>query len=239
MADDFPETTWGMVSRIKDPQRVEWRTGIETLCKRYWNPIRSYARAAWATQKNDDDANDLTQEFFLWLIEGGEALAKFDPSLGSFRNYLKGLLRNFGRNAAQAERRLKRGGGRKRLTMSEAGDAPEVAQDDARLAAAEQAFDEAWKKEVLARAVEKLRERHATGRHATKWQVFELYDLAAAEGRPTYAELAKRFGLKEKDINNHLYAMREKLRTEIRAELADTVATPRALEEEWGRIVGF
>lgn len=102
--ESFPNTTWGMVACVQKPiTSAERRTGMETLCRRYWAPICSYARTAWA--RTDEDALDLTQDFFTWLLET-DVLARFEPDRGSFRHYMKGLLRNFSRNAAHAARAL-------------------------------------------------------------------------------------------------------------------------------------
>src|SRR5581483_34413 len=95
--------------RNLDPTQGGFAAGIETLCRRYREPIRHYVRASWAS--SDEDADDLTQDFFLWLMDGS-ALRRYATELGSFRNFLKGLLRNFGRNHLRKARRQRRGGGR-------------------------------------------------------------------------------------------------------------------------------
>jgi RNA polymerase sigma-70 factor (ECF subfamily) len=231
---NFPNTTWGMVSSVKEPvTSADRREGMEKLCRRYWEPIFSYTRAAWA--RTEEDARDLTQDFFTWLLET-DVLERFEPARGSFRFYMKGLLRNFSRNAAQAARALKRGGGQVILPLDEAL-APALA--DGRREEAEAAFDRAWVAEIMRRAVERAREKLATGKRAKQWRVFEDYDLAAETAEhPTYAALAERHGLKESDVRNALYAIREKVRDEVRAELRDTVSDPRDLEDEWRRVVG-
>src|SRR5258706_11610025 len=82
----FPETTWSLVSKLRTPGEGPDRAGLETLCHRYWKPVYRYVRMAWA--KSNDEAKDLVQAFFLWLLEG-DALAKYEPGRGSFRGYLK------------------------------------------------------------------------------------------------------------------------------------------------------
>lgn len=231
--ESFPNTTWGMVARVQKPvSSDERRSGMETLCRRYWEPICSYARTAWA--RTDADALDLTQDFFAWLLET-DVLTRFEPGRGSFRHYMKGLLRNFSRNAAHAARALKRGGGKATIPLDEA-IAPGLV--DGRIAEAEAAFDRAWITEVTRRAIERAREKLAQGKRAKQWQIFEECDLALAEERPTYAELAARHGVKESDVRNALFAIREKVREEVRAELRDTVSDPRDLDDEWRRVVG-
>lgn len=219
----FPNTTWGVLRRTA-PGEPGYRAQLETLCRRYWAPIRQYARAAGASDEND--ADDFTQEFFVWLFDRS-VLERYALERGSFRNFLKGLLRNFGRNY----RRARRSRTRREGTPLE----PEAPVTDERLDAAERAFDRAFLDEVLARAVERLRARSATGPRALEWRVFEGYDLAPADARPTVAELAAKHGITEARVKNYLHAVRTLLREEVRVVLMETVATRDELEEEWRR----
>ena len=142
----FPDTTWGMISRVRDPGASSHRAGVETLCRRYWKPVYRYLRIAWA--KSNDDAKDLTQAFLLWLVEG-EALAKYAPDRGSFRAYIKVLLRNFAEHQDRALSRLKRGG-HVRIVDLDGGEAPlkdVLAGTDS--ADPGQSFDHAWRSEVI------------------------------------------------------------------------------------------
>lgn len=225
MSDEFPATTWGLIQRLRDPASPEYRAGLETLCERYREPIQQYAGRAWATK--DLDAQDLTQEFFLWILEK-DVLARYEPGRGSFRLYLKGLLRNFGRNARQAARARKRGGGVAPLSL----DALDAAEpEDTRVSAADSAFDGAWINEVTRRAVARVRDKLSPER-AVQWRVFEAYDLHEAAERPTYGALAEAHGVKESDVRNYLFSVRGKVRDAIRAELCDTVASRHELESE-------
>jgi RNA polymerase sigma factor (sigma-70 family) len=226
---EYPKTTWGILRRL-DPAAEGYKVGIETLCRRYWGPIRHYVRAAWAS--SDADADDLTQEFFLWLIQG-EVLARYATERGSFRNFLKGLLRNFGRNHRRATRRLKRGGESERLSL-EAG--AEVV--DPRASEAEQAFDREFVGAVTARAVAQVKERLEASGRAVQWRLFSEHDLEPASGPPSYKELASRHGVSESDVTNYLHRVRALLRDEIRLELADTVANDAELEAEWRHVIG-
>lgn len=231
----FPETTWGLVSRLRDSDPASRNAGIEKLCTRYWKPVYQYVRIAWA--RTNDDAKDLTQAFFVWLFEG-EVLAKYAPERGGFRGYLKGLLRNFIADQDKAVRRLKRGGGVKRIPLDDDFASLQDVLADPRAADPEKAFDLAWKKELLDTALTRVRERHAAGDRAIQFRVFEEYDLSASGASPTYAEVAERLGIKESDVRNHLFAVRERLRSEIQAEISETVADLGELQEEWGALFG-
>lgn len=196
---------------------------MEKLGRRYWKPVYVYLRAA--AGRDNEEAKDLTQAFFLWLFEG-DVLAKYDAARGRFRSFLKGLLRNFVGNHGQAVARLKRGGGVRILPLEPDDEAaPAAGEDPGRL------FDRAWMNSVVAEAVGRVRGLfEQTGRGAM-FRVFELHDLVASA--PTYAELATRLGIKESDVRNHLFAVREAVRAEVRAELLESCDDPAAADDEW------
>src|SRR5262249_30986876 len=108
----FPSTCW---SRIEQ----DTTAALETLAQRYWRPIHAYLRRALS--RNDADARDLTQDFFVWMIETS-FVHKADPARGRFRAFLKTALRRYVDDQDQRARALKRGGGRRFVPL--AGDDP-------------------------------------------------------------------------------------------------------------------
>lgn len=222
----FPETTWGLLSQIRGPLTDKDRTGLELLCARYWKPIYRYVRIAWA--KSNEDAKDLTQAFLLWLMEG-EALTKYAPERGGLRRYLKVLLHRYVHHQEEALHRLKRGGGTQVVRL----DPNEVGQEfDLETTSPEAAFDHAWLVEVAQRALERVRIRYEAGERALHFRLYEAYELTPAQ-KPTYADLAARFGVTETGVKNHLFSVREAVRAQIRSELLETAATQEDLEQEW------
>jgi RNA polymerase sigma-70 factor (ECF subfamily) len=212
----FPQTVWG--------------AGLEALCRRYWKPVYDHIRQTW--RKTNEDAKDLTQAFFLWLMEG-KALQRFAPERGSFRVFLKSLLRHFVLHHEEAMHRLKRGGGVRFLDLHHA-DAPlEDLVEDPSAPDLEELFDRAWMKTILDHAVDRVRRRLETKGGGHKFRVFEEYDLSASAEQPTYADLARRHGIKESDVSNYLFFVREEIRSEIRTELSETTSTEDEFEEEW------
>ena len=225
----FPETSWSLIAGIQGTgvQRAE---GFEALCTRYWRPIYCYLRQGLG--RGNEEAKELTQAFFAWLLEG-DVLDKYSSERASFRFYLKGLLRNFVSNEDQARRRQKRGGEAKRLSLG--GDdvvkLEELLADD-RTLGPDEAFDLAWVHELLDRAVDQLRSEHEQGQ-GLRWRVYEAYELAKPGEQPTYSSVAEALGVKASDVRNHLFAARERLRTLVREELQATVADEAQLEDEW------
>ena len=216
----FPPTTWGLVSRLG--RTAEHRAAFEDLCTRYWRPVHGYVRVAWS--KSHEDAKDLTQAFFLWLLDG-EPLKNYAPERGGFRPYLKVLLRRFVGHQDVALKRLKRGGGAKVLPIV----------DDGFVASGtdpEKTFDRAWIAELVNQAVARVRART----DAVGFQVYERFELAPEGERPTYAQLAERLSLSVRDVKNHLVRLREEVRREIRTDLREMTSDDGELEEEWNAL---
>jgi len=233
--NDFPKTESELLQRAADSSLSVRRRGLEDLCRSYWKPIYHYFRVAWA--KTNDDAKDLTQAFLLWLMEG-DTVQRYIPERGSFRGYLKGLLRHFVQHRNDALSRLKRGGG-VRLVAIDADPAPlKSVLADPKGVDPEKAFDTAWRIALITNATEQVRQRFATGDRSIKFRAFEEYTSPIVAERPSYAALAERLGVKESDVMNYLALVREEIRTEIRAQLSEMVSNREDLEEEWNAFFG-
>jgi len=226
----FPETVWDVVAQARNPSAEVRRTGFEELTRRYWKPIYQFVRAAWA--KSNEDAKDLAQAFFLWLMEGN-ALDRYVPERAAFRTYLKALLRNFYLTKEQALHRLKRGGGIHFLNLDEEGSGFDAVLPSPSESDPEKAFERAWRDHLLSEALSRVRERSLTGNQPVKFRVFEEYYLSPDPDRTTYSSVAERLGIKPSDVLHYLSGIRQELRTEIRRELSKTASNSEELEEEW------
>jgi len=231
----FAQTAWGMVERARDASPEIRQGGLEELAAAYWKPVYHYLRVAWA--KSNEDAKDLAQAFFLWLTDRA-ALGRYEPGRGSFRTFLKALLRHFVQHHDEALDRLKRGGGKTLLRL----DGEESLQDvvaDPRAVTPDEAFEREWRHGLMAVAVERVRRRLLGEGAGVKFRVFEEYYLnAGPEERPTYAGVARRLGVKEGDVKHILTGVREEVRQEIRAELSRTLSRPEDLQDEWNAFFG-
>lgn len=223
-----------MVERACDASNSVRQAGLDELCRRYWKPVYHYLRLGWA--RSNEDAKDLAQAFFLWLVEG-EALRRYEPHRARFRTFLKTLLRHFVQHQDEALGRLKRGGGVKIVDLEDAS-ALEAILADPRAVDPEKAFEQAWRSAVIARAVDRVRKRLLADGRGLKFRVFEEYYQSSAEDRPTYAALADRHGLKESEVQHALIDVREEVRMEIRMELAETASDRQELQEEWNAFLG-
>src|SRR5258705_212442 len=195
---DFPSTCW---SRVMDGAAGDRRTASEELANAYWKPIYAYIRAKWA--KTNEDAKDLTQDFFLWMMESG-TLSKADPNRGRFRAFVKVALEHYLIAEQRRLAALKGGGDRRILALDAAPDELNaLGIPDPAGRPPEEALDGAWRNDLLARAAARLETVLKEEGKETYFRIFRDYHLGAS-GKVEYRDVATRYGIGEKDVDNHL-----------------------------------
>jgi RNA polymerase sigma factor (sigma-70 family) len=231
----FPETRMTLVNGLHSAVPQERDAAFEALCTSYWKPIYSYVRIAWA--KGNEEAKDLTQAFLLWLLEG-EALDRFESERGSFRRYLKVLLRSFVGHQAAALGRLKRGGGRPTLSLD--GEAGGIDQflSESRVSDPEEAFERAWRVELVDQALERVKSRYIERGRAPAFGIFEEYALETRGEKPTYEQLAEGHGWSVDEVRKGLAQVRQDIRREIHVELVRLTGSDREAQDEWKALFG-
>jgi RNA polymerase sigma factor (sigma-70 family) len=225
----FPVTRHSIVAAIRSERTEVRRSAFDALVHAYWKPVFKYVRLKW--HASPDEAADLTQAFFLRAFEK-DFFASFDPGRARFRTFLRTCLDRFVANARQAEGRLKRGGGAIVVPI----DLPE-AERELELQNAVTDFDaffhREWLRGLFAAAASELRSACAARGRPQRFAMFEQYDLAADDAeRPSYRELASRFGVPATDVTNELAAARREFRRLVLAALRDQCSSDEEFEAE-------
>jgi RNA polymerase sigma-70 factor (ECF subfamily) len=231
---DFPSTCW---SRFQDDSAADpghrARAG-EALAQRYWKPIYAYIRAKWS--KSVEDAKDLTQDFFLWMMET-DFLSKADPDRGRFRTFVKVALEHYVQKEKRDRQALKRGGARPLLSFDQAGEElAALGAPDPGLLSADEALDRTWRNELMADAAKRLESSLVSEGKETYFFVFRDHHLS--ESDPSYRLLAERYGLTEVDVTNYLRETKRRYRAVLADVVAETVTTDRDLREELEALFG-
>lgn len=231
----FAPTHWTMVflsSQTGTPNAPDSDDALASLCRVYWPPLYTFVRRRGYGAA---DAQDLTQDFFIHLLETN-ALAKADRNRGRFRTFLLAALKNFLANAHERSAAQKRGGGCEFLPLDGVLAETEAAvriEADARPIAGEEdrQFEERWAAALVRRALQQLQaDMIADGKERlyNELQVF----VTGAGPLPDQAETAARLGLPFATLRTHIRRLRERYREVLRAEVARTVATPAEVDDE-------
>jgi RNA polymerase sigma factor (sigma-70 family) len=217
---EFPPTP-GFIKSAPGAALSPSDAAFEDLARLYWKPVYQYFRTVGAL--SNDDSKDLAQQFFLHLLKGS-TLERYRPELASFRVYLKTCLKNFLVDALRQRDSLKRGGDRSEVPLETA---------EARVAAPEDSFDQAWLESVLEAAIEEVRRDLAARGRGSDWAIFEAYDLRdPGDERRTYADLGRAHGMTESEVRGALAYVRGKLKERVVAQIRRGAASPSALREE-------
>jgi len=222
---DFPTTRWTLVVAAADPQRKDARSALVSLCEGYWYPLYVYVRRRGYSA---DQAQDLTQEFFIRLLEG-RYLDRADPEKGRFRSFILTSLKFFVADEADRQRAHKRGGGAVVPLEFSSGE-DRYQREPAHDETPERIFERRWALSVLDRVVEMLRNEfvhHGRPEHFERLKVFLL-----GQSDAPYAALAREMNTSEGALKVAIHRLRKRYRELFRQEIADTVADPAEVESE-------
>jgi RNA polymerase sigma factor (sigma-70 family) len=224
----FPTTRWTLVVAAGDPQRKDARSALVSLCENYWYPLYAYLRRRGYAP---DQAQDLTQEFFMRVLEG-RYLDRADPEKGRFRSFILTSLKFFAADEKDRQRAQKRGGGAVvslEFSSGESGEERyqrEPGHDDT----PDRIFERRWALSMLERVMERLREefvQHGSPENFERMKVFLL-----GQSEAPYADLAREMTTSEGALKVAIHRLRKRYRELFRQEIADTVADPAEVESE-------
>jgi RNA polymerase sigma factor (sigma-70 family) len=223
---NFLTTQWSLVAAASAQGDVASRDALEELYRLYCYPVYAFIRRRGHGRQ---DAQDLTQDFFVHLLEKG-TLSRADPERGRFRSFLLGALDYFLAHAAERARAGKRGGGCQLVFLDDDG-----AENSYQLAApegmtAEKVFDARWAAAMIESAFARLRgelEREGKGR---LFQALKGFLLGTENA--SYQQIADGLGLSLGAVKTVIHRLRGRYRALLREEVARTVAVPAEVDEE-------
>ena len=223
----FATTHWSVVLAAGEGDSEPARLALETLCRGYWYPIYVYVRRKGYGQ---DEAQDLTQEFFAQLI-AKERLRLADRQKGKFRTFLLAMLDYFLAREWSRAHRQKRGGQFIFISLDQ-----ETPEERYRLEPAdndtpEKKFVRQWALTVLEQAMNALeRECIGNGKGPLFSQTKEL--LSSERDGATYAEIAQCLNMAEGAARMAVLRLRRRYAELLRKEIGQTVSEPEEVDEE-------
>ena len=223
----FDTTRWSVIVRAASDNDAEAQLALALLCEAYWYPVYAYVRRQGSSQA---DAEDLTQAYFARFLEK-QVVREVRPGNGRFRAFLLVSVRNFLHNQRDRERSLKRGGGRRLLSLD-----AEMAEQRLRSLPAdretpETLFEKSWALTVFERVQEQLMKeaaRRGSADRAASLRPYLTGDVPAA-GEAT---LAREWGVSEVAVRVALHRLRRRFASLLREEVARTVARPEDVDDE-------
>jgi len=219
----FGETQWTVFDGLEGTEQQR-AAALESLCRRYRQPLVCYARARGL---RDCDAEDAVQGFFLHFLrrDGFSAVKRRE---GRLREFLMGSFENYRIDLWRRAQAVKRGGGAQAVPLTEEhepvdGETPE------------QIYDREWGRALAAAALERVqREVYRRPGGAVVWQALGALVAEPAAGKGECKRAAKEMGIRMSTARMRLERLRRRYELALFVEAALTlrcVHYPSVMEE--------
>lgn len=226
-AAHFATTRWSLVLNAGQQTTAESAKALETLCSAYWFPLYAYARRRGYAA---EDASDLTQEFFLRLLEK-QFLESADPERGRFRTFLLTVFQRFLLKERDRDHAIKRGGGLKPITLDYESREHLYAASLTDGQTAERIFERQWAMTLLNRVVEQLRAEYLEKNKVSLFEHCRTF-LVSSASTGGYSSAATALHMSEAALRVAVHRLRERYRELLRQEVACTIEDGATINDE-------
>ena len=222
----FVTTHWSVVILAGSQSNPGADKALEQLCRTYWYPLYAFVRRrGYPFEK----AQDLTQEFFVRLLEK-EFLVKADRSRGKFRTFLLAALKNFLAHRSEKDRAAKRGGDRIHFSIHATEGEERYLAEPIENMTPDKLYEKRWATTVIEQALQDLRTEY---KQTDKQALFErLKDHIWGDRSASYAEIAEQFNMNEGSVKAAAFRLRKRFAQALRRVISNTVHSPEAVEKE-------
>jgi RNA polymerase sigma factor (sigma-70 family) len=227
----FTTTHWSVVLEAARPDSPGGVDAFARLYRDYWYPLYVYVRRRG---RSPQEAEDLTQDFFVSLIER-QRLAGLEREGGRFRSFLLKSLQNFLANEWDRAMAQKRGGGRSIVSLDEV-DAESRILANSATETPEALFEQQWAFAIIEHAMQHLETELRSAGKELVFQQLRLQLQGDRGGRP-YAEIAADLGMSESAVKTTVYRLRCRFGELLRAEVARTVGDEAEVESELRHLI--
>jgi DNA-directed RNA polymerase specialized sigma24 family protein len=227
-AASFHTTHWTIVLTAAQSRVEGGPAALAELCRLYWYPLYVFARRR---EHSPDDAQDLTQGFFLHLLEH-RALARVDRLKGKFRSFLLASFQNYLSIAGHRARCLKRGGNCEFVTLDLERAESRYLLEPAHALTAEKIFDARWAMTLLGRAMTLLGEEYAAQDKTSTFEMLKAFLDLSSKAPPPYEQAADALQVSVGSVKTLIHRLRKRFASILREEVGRTVSDPIEVDGE-------
>ncbi len=225
----FHTTLWTLVMVSAQSQVEGGKAALAELCRIYWFPLYSFARRRGYSPH---DAQDLTQGFFLHLLEH-KALTQVDRLKGKFRSFLLASFQNYLSNETQRAHSLKRGRNYEFVSLDWECAESRYHLEPGEFLSAEKIFDARWAMTVLSQAMTHLERAYAAEGKTSTFEALNIFlKIGDSQPLPSYEELSKALGVGAAGAKTLVHRLRKRYTALLREEVARTVSDSAEIDSE-------
>jgi RNA polymerase sigma-70 factor (ECF subfamily) len=223
----FVTTHWSVVLAAGEGGSHSAADALEKLCRVYWYPLYAFVRRLGTTPS---DAQDLTQGFFLHLLER-RLVAKADPEAGRFRSFLLASFKHFLAHEHERATAVKRGGGTSFVSFDELEPEQRYKLEPQDAATPELLFERRWALQQIENALARLEAEYTAAGRGPLFELLKDY-VWGDQNALTLAQIADRLDLTEEAVKKTVQRLRQRFSDCLRSEVAQTVSTPDQIDQE-------
>ncbi len=223
----FDTTRWSVVLLARARGEPGSEESLARLCEAYWYPLYTFVRRHG---HRPDDALDLTQGYFLRLVER-DWLKNVRPEAGRFRSFLLGSMKHFLANERRRASAQVRAGDSRWVSLDAAEAEERYRLEPVESRTPEQAYEHAWALAVLARARRTLESEMLDAGKVEQYRLLEPY-LSTDEAQGSYKDVAASLATTEAAVKMSVLRLRRRLGRILREEVAATVGEDGDADDE-------
>ncbi len=225
--ESFTTTHWSVVLAAGQSGHPQAEAALADLCRIYWYPLYAYVRRRGYEPA---DAEDLTQGFFLHLIQGN-AVARADRHKGRFRTFLLGALNHYMADAQDRAKTQKRGGGCPQISIDAAEAEERYRLEPVDAWSPDRLFERQWALALLDQVFQRLERAEDEVGRGEVFERLRQYVVLAGSDQP-YAEVAQALGMTVEAVKKAVQRLRRHYQQFFRDEICQTVDNPTEVDAE-------
>jgi DNA-directed RNA polymerase specialized sigma24 family protein len=233
----FLTTHWSLIEGIqkhKDKDRVL----IGLLLERYWKPVYCFLRHKGY---GNEEAKDLTQDFFHEVVLNRHLVERADGSKGRFRSFLLHALEQF-LISQQRKETAKKHIPKEKLVPLDITDPPKLLQDKL-IGNPEDCFVYAWKSIIVDRTLSQVQAECKKEGLEIHWNIFHsriVQPLIDGKKPPSNKDMSRLYGIdSEVAVSNMLVTVKRRFKTTLKRQLRTTVLSEDDITPELQEMLNF
>jgi DNA-directed RNA polymerase specialized sigma24 family protein len=237
-SEAFLTTHWSIIENVGASDDDKNRTLIELLLRKYWKPVYCYLRRKGY---DNEQAKDLTQDFFHEVVLSRKLIQKADQSKGRFRSFLLIALNRYlitARTGQAAQKRIPKS----KIVPLDIIDPTELRQATSELTP-EDSFHYAWVSALLEQVLEEVEAKCRKDGKTVHWHVFYdrvLEPIMDKTEPPSMKEICRKYSLhNEVKASNMIVTVKRRFQAALRKHLRDLVVSKEQVDEELSEIMQF
>ena len=233
----FLTTHWSLIEDIKSKEDKN-QALVGLLLNKYWKPVYCYPRRKGY---DNEQAKDLTQEFFYEAVFGRGLIQKADESKGRFRSFMLIALNRFLINIKYKETAKKRIP-KDKLVPLDMIDSLELPKTLSTLAP-DDSFNYAWVSSLLEDVLEEIEAKCNEDGKSIHWQVFcdrILQPVIDGITPPSLKEICEKYGIRDDaKASNMIVTVKRRFQSALKKQLRDSVVSEEQVNGELEEIKRF